>query len=255
MKFSSFLLSSSVLAATQIADGNDAQIEFHPYQVGIELSGKFYCGGTILSNKYIISAGHCTLLPDVTEPLTKLRVRAGTATRESGGQLVSVSNYQAHPEFKMGLADADSDVSVFELAQPLEFSDTVAPIDSLAFADAGFPREGIPCEVTGWGSKTPNGPFSTTLQVVELPVADREECVRKYDELGTGQEVGERMFCAGDFEEESPICQGDSGGALVSGGQMLGIVSWGKGCRAKGYPAVFTSISKVRDFIADVTGI
>lgn len=43
-------------------------------------------------------------------------------------------------------------------------------------------------------------------------------------------------------------CMGDSGGPLISGGQVIGIVSWGVPC-AQGRPDAFTRVFSFRSWI------
>ena len=55
------------------------------------------------------------------------------------------------------------------------------------------------------------------------------------------------MICAG--EEGRDSCQGDSGGPLVCGGTQCGVVSWGIGCAAAGYPGVYAEVAQLIDWI------
>lgn len=92
----SFLLPSFfsvVFANSEIVGGNDAQIGSYPYQVGLEVDGEFYCGGSIISDMYIVTAAHCKPLPKWRSKDLGLRARAGSTTLGSGGQLVDVSKF------------------------------------------------------------------------------------------------------------------------------------------------------------------
>lgn len=48
----------------RIIGGRKAKAKQFPYQVGIAIifpSGNFFCGGSIVSPKYILSAAHCAI--------------------------------------------------------------------------------------------------------------------------------------------------------------------------------------------------
>ena len=43
----------------KIYRGRDAQVGQYPYQVSIQTSGVHVCGGSIISEKWILTAAHC----------------------------------------------------------------------------------------------------------------------------------------------------------------------------------------------------
>lgn len=63
------------------------------------------------------------------------------------------------------------------------------------------------------------------------------------------------MLCAGYPSGGKDSCQNDSGGPLVEGSTVVGIVSWGWGCAAAGYPGVYADVGALRDWIESATGV
>lgn len=63
------------------------------------------------------------------------------------------------------------------------------------------------------------------------------------------------MMCAGLKNNDS--CQGDSGGPLIQNNIQVGVVSWGYGCGAEGFPGVYARIGhpEIRKWIKDLTGV
>jgi len=64
------------------------------------------------------------------------------------------------------------------------------------------------------------------------------------------------MICAGDLVTPSMgPCNGDSGGGLMDGNQIVGITSWeARGCGHPEHPGVFLQVSYFLDWIASHTG-
>lgn len=52
-----FVQSSS--GQNKIVGGEDANIEDYPYHVVILYDGRTYCGGSIISERFVVSAAHC----------------------------------------------------------------------------------------------------------------------------------------------------------------------------------------------------
>ena len=64
-------------------------------------------------------------------------------------------------------------------------------------------------------------------------------------------------FCAGNMNGGQDSCQGDSGGPVICIDHlnqpiMYGVVSWGYGCAASGYPGIYGKVSAVVDWIENV---
>lgn len=94
------------------------------------------------------------------------------------------------------------------------------------------------------------GHQSTTKQHVELPLADQDQCIRKY--LTLGIPISDTQLCAGGVYAQD-TCEGDSGNALmrfVSNAWVIeGVVSFGRGCGLEDWPAVYTRVSNYVDWI------
>ncbi|ROT77357.1 putative trypsin-1-like [Penaeus vannamei] len=101
---------------------------------------------------------------------------------------------------------------------------------------------------TGWGTTSSGGSSSDTLREVDVTVLSNTAC-----QSGSyGSAIKDTMLCAGSTGKDS--CQGDSGGPLVfkdGGGNydQIGVVSWGYGCGARGYPGVYTRVNSYLDWI------
>ena len=67
------------------------------------------------------------------------------------------------------------------------------------------------------------------------------------------QVITDNMFCAGYLEAAKDACSGDSGGPLVVHYRgttfLLGVVSWGEECAAKGKYGVYTRLANFLSWI------
>ncbi|KAK9695304.1 Trypsin [Popillia japonica] len=215
----------------RIVGGAPVHIEDYPYQVSVQLLGFHYCGGAIISDQYILSAAHCYSGRLARYPYT---VRAGSSYHKKGGQVVSVMKISTHPNYNK-TAPTDSDISILQLASSLKFGSGVAPI-SLPEQNQAF-ADGTRAVVSGWGDLEEKGKGSFQLQAVWVPVVDNSKCESLYRVLG--YKVTKSMVCAGYDDGGKDACQNDSGGPLVANGLLIGIVSWGDGCARPGALGVY----------------
>lgn len=87
------------------------------------------------------------------------------------------------------MIDLDSDISILELSDDLQFGVGAKNVD-LPVSEA---EEGDPTICTGWGVTSEGGILSPTLKQVIIPIVSREKCEAAY---GAGK-ITANMICAG----------------------------------------------------------
>ena len=62
----------------RVAGGRNTTIEELPYQVSMEENGEHFCGGSIITPRHVLTAGHCfigyvsvTSVPTISDRLTQ----------------------------------------------------------------------------------------------------------------------------------------------------------------------------------------
>uniref|UniRef100_A0A182VSW0 trypsin n=1 Tax=Anopheles minimus TaxID=112268 RepID=A0A182VSW0_9DIPT len=230
-------IKSEHLVAPRIVGGHVTDIESYPYQVSVQELNVHICGGSIITSRWILTAGHCV---DDTIP-RYMNVRVGSSFYSENGTVYNVKSALTHPghvPYSWIL-----DFALLELDVSLVFSTVVQPI-----ALASVPDDllyDIDCVVTGWGRTLNDEESYAQLRAVEIPLVSRTLCNITYD-----GKIDQAMICAGDYANGGKgTCAYDSGGPLVCAGMQVGIVSWGKGCALAGFPEVYSSVSYARKWI------
>ncbi|XP_034256793.1 trypsin-1-like [Thrips palmi] len=143
------------------------------------------CGGSILSDRIVLTAAHCTDGKDVSS----LTVRAGSADRARGGQELPVARVFQDPRWTE--ATKDFDVSVLQLEGRITFGDTARPIALVApLTEQPTGSRGL---VAGWGRSSGDGIPSETLGSALLQYIDRLPCRRAF----VKGRITPRMVCYG----------------------------------------------------------
>ena len=242
---------SSVPISSRIIGGQSAEIVDFPHQVALLVgtSSAYYqqfCGGSILSNYWVITAAHC--VDDFSAG--DVYVLAGTDFLTVGNVSANrTSSIRVHPGWNP--STAENDVALLQLKDPLRYSERIAPISLPSFEMTDF--TGV---VSGWGNmSTSGGSYPQQLQAAYVDFVSDLSCAAVY---GASFDSGS-MLCAGDAEFLYDSCDGDSGGPLqvVVDGEwaLAGIVSWGVGCASDPYPGVYTRVYGFESWIRSTTGI
>ncbi|XP_076877296.1 coagulation factor IXa isoform X2 [Brachyhypopomus gauderio] len=240
----------------RIIGGSRASPGEIPWQVAliVRSTQQVFCGGSILSELWIITAAHC--LKESKDKAFFVRVGELDVSRIEGTeQDLEVEKAVPHPRYDPTVSTYNHDVALLRLRDPVQFSDRVRPVclGPKAFADALLHSDTL-AVVSGWGRLRFNGRPAEALQKIEVPYVERSEC-----KDSSSDRITQYMFCAGYMEGAKDACQGDSGGPHATRFRdtwfLTGIVSWGEECAKKGKFGVYTRVANYYKWIQYVMGI
>ena len=214
----------------------------YPYQVALVSDGRQFCGGSLISSEWVLSAAHC--FGHVTHvQIGRYNMQDDSETYEN----IEVKYEIPHPYYNN--ITTDYDFMLIKLQTPSMYPPVVLDDGSVILSS------GQDLTVIGWGKvhQTLFAPSSDTLLEVEVDFMSSDKCKRRYGMLGL--DITDRMLCAS--RRGSDSCQGDSGGPLIIKGSndngsndiQVGVVSWGIGCAKRLLPGVYAQITDALDFI------
>ncbi|XP_011881048.1 PREDICTED: transmembrane protease serine 9-like [Vollenhovia emeryi] len=239
----------------QVVGGEEAPEGGYPFIVSLQMYSQHFCAGSILNERWIMTAGHCV---DAVPSVDYLVVKAGKhniQTVESSEQKVEVERMIIHQSYKGGVGPYD--IGLLKLASPLKLNERVQAVN-LPPAESEPQGE---AHLSGWGSTSTTSVPSmpAKLQHVEMEYVDRATCHEAVKRLTGSSPVHETNVCTGPLHDQISACSGDSGGPLISydgDGKPVqtGIVSWGIiPCGSDGAPSVYTKVSKFIGWIDENT--
>lgn len=99
-------------------------IETYPYQISLQNQESHDCGGSIISEHWVVTAGHCIYGDNEDR-----RVRAGSTFTNRGGSLHNVNKTIIHKKYELTDDGVPLyDVALVQVVEPFVFDDSRQPI-------------------------------------------------------------------------------------------------------------------------------
>jgi secreted trypsin-like serine protease len=274
-----------------IVGGSKAAAGTIPWQVGLfdvfrgEVARHPSCGGTLVdaARGFIVTAAHCVVNLDQTDPAAPIEVLSPESTRVVAGKerlsdllvqdFLTVRHVLVHPSFD--LQSTQEDIALLQVTG-IDPGLKAARLAGTAARDR-YIGTGTTVVASGWGSFEPVAPetvatadvlggtketiatdadgYPDDLRSVSMPIASQSLCALT-QALPSAPEmrVTNHQICAGLWSGGRDSCTGDSGGPLVvlENGRtavLVGVTSWGNGCAAPGTFGIYTRVSAFTDWI------
>ncbi|KAM4671843.1 transmembrane protease serine 6 isoform 2-T2 [Amazona ochrocephala] len=193
---------------SRIVGGENSVEGEWPWQASLQVRGRHICGGTLVADRWVVSAAHCF----------------------QDERLASASIWTVYLGKYLQNATSHTEVS---------FKPICLPAPSHLF------EPGLHCWITGWGALKEGGHISNVLQKVDVQLIQQNICNEAYHYmisprmLCAGYHKGNKDACQGD--SGGPLaCKQPSGRWFLAG-----LFSWGMGCTRPNHYGVYTRITQV----------
>ncbi|KAJ8312940.1 hypothetical protein KUTeg_010313, partial [Tegillarca granosa] len=208
------------LSVPYIIGGSRSYLGQWPWVVGIKIGTKFICGGSLISDQWVVTASHC--IESISASPHKARILIGAISRDSPPyQHFRATEIIIHPD---NAFIHNADIALIRLQRPVNITDYVKPI-CVQPATLNISVDNAICYVAGWGVTKMSELRRKNYYTTVLP-----------DYLNHG-DSGSPLMCK-----------------VQSKWVLVGVTSWGETpCGQAGKPGVYTRVQFYSGWITTIT--
>lgn len=165
--------------------------------------GSAHCGGTLISEKIIVTAAHCFDNVTLSDLQNYFVVLGSQFINDTNPVRYRFRSLTLHPRYNPGTFE--NDIAIVEIDRPADFNDSRVGFICLPPRNNSlFPPGGTFSVAAGWGLLEQGGDAPYQLQQVLLPIVppETQTCADLIND-------GIIQFCAGVPEGGKDTCQGD----------------------------------------------
>ncbi|XP_062549415.1 brachyurin-like [Armigeres subalbatus] len=243
--------------SARVTNGREATPGQFPYQVALVINfaqGSGLCGGSIISNDYILTAAHCVLGASGGTALVGAHNRLNNEPFQQS-IVFELNGITIHPEYTSNTIR--NDIATIRLTNSIVFDERVQPVRLPSLNDTRT-FSGRMATVSGWGRLSDTSPnTSPVVRFATNPIITNANCLDQWN--NAVNVIQTQNICLSGNGGRS-ACNGDSGGPLTiqEDGESVevGIVSFGStaGCAA-GWPSVYVRVTHFLDWILENSDI
>ncbi|KAG5679759.1 hypothetical protein PVAND_009299 [Polypedilum vanderplanki] len=190
--------------------GPPAKRSDFPWLASLFYKNEFNCGGTLISQKIIVTAAYCV------RDKQRLAMKNSRDSEFHIGDFnlndlnerfinAKIENFAVYPKWNPQEVRFDGDIAIAVLSRPVEFSDNVRPLCIWQHSQTHSDLVGKKGIIAGYGI-TETGKVSEDLKYVDLPVVDDDTCIQKNQAFA--EITSSSNFCVGDQSGNSPWLNG-----------------------------------------------
>ena len=194
------------MRSKRITGGHETEINEYPWMAFVLTSHGSMCGGSLISDRWVVTAAHCVMVQSPQHVRVDLGQHALYDATEAVLVRKDVVEVHRHPSLDLS-GRVSHDLALLKLEVPVDFSKHphVRPICLPSGSDT---YAGYAAMVSGWGMTGNTSPTSKVLLETDVTVLSNQQC--KASGVPASMIHDDHICASGDFENQG-VCKGDSG--------------------------------------------